>query len=440
MSLRVAIFVGMFPVLSETFILRQITGLLDRGHDVRIFSDLRNDSGAPAQPEVEQHRLLDRTTFMDMPVETAPYEMPVRPLLGKTWPPGSAVPVSNLRRVIHALPKWLRCAATHPRLARQVLNYSDYGYQASSLSALHRLDALSRKQSDFDVLHAHFGSVGKSFRFARSLWKAPLVVSFHGFDFTTLPRKEGRGMYQRLFEDADAVTVNSEYTRHEVEKLGCPAPKIHKLPVGLDPSAFSFRERTWAGDEPVRVLTVARLVEIKGHEFVIRAVAQLREQNVPIRYDIVGDGPLRKKLEELIQALGVKDAVFLHGPQSGASVRQFLDQTHLFVLASVSVEGDQEGQGLVLQEAQASGIPVIATQHGALPEGLLPGQSGWLVPERDVKALAERLRCLAGKPEAWPATGRHGRAFVEKLYNIHHLNERLVGIYETAIRDYRSRP
>ena len=171
-----------------------------------------------------------------------------------------------------------------PRLAFQVLDRQEFGYQAASLSALLRLATLCRRPRQFDVLHAHFGPVGNSFRFARELWDAPLIVSFHGYDFSTVPRKEGARVYQKLFATADAVTVNSDYTRRQVETLGCPAARLHKLPVGLDPDAFPFRERALKPGEPVRILTVARLTEIKGHAFVVRAVAKLRELRAEVRY------------------------------------------------------------------------------------------------------------------------------------------------------------
>ncbi|HEY6166406.1 MAG TPA: glycosyltransferase, partial [Verrucomicrobiae bacterium] len=93
-------------------------------------------------------------------------------------------------------------------------------------------------------------------------------------------------------------------------------------------------------------------------------------------------------------------------------------------------------QGLALQEAQACGLPVVATQHGAFPEGIAPGESGFLVPERDVTALVERLGFLASHPETWPAMGRAGRKFVEGRYNVRDLNRQLVEIYNEAINDY----
>ncbi len=435
--LRIAFFVGSFPVVSETFILRQITGLMDLGHAVAIFADTRPDSAAPMHLEVAEYRLLEHTTYMELPPETAPWEMPVWPITGRTWPPGAEKSVPNSVRIARAAPKFLRCFARHPKLTVSVLQPTEYRYQAASLSALHRLARLSSTARKFDVLHAHFGPNGNSFRFARQLWKAPLVVSLHGYDFTTLPRKEGEGMYQRLFETADAVTVNSSYTRARVEKLGCPPSKLHPLPVGLNLSEFPFRERSVQAGEPVRILTVGRLVEIKGHEFVIRAISKLREQQCNLHYDLVGDGPLRPKLEKLISALALRDVVTLHGACDGTAVKKLMANAHLFVLASTSVEGDAEGQGLVLQEAQACGLPVVATEHGAFPEGILAGKSGFLVPERDVDALAGRLGFLIEHPETWPALGRRGREFVETRYDIRKLNQELINIYAKAREHFR---
>jgi colanic acid/amylovoran biosynthesis glycosyltransferase len=289
------------------------------------------------------------------------------------------------------------------------------------------------------VLHAHFGPIGNSFRFARELWQAPLVVSFHGYDFCTLPRQQGAGMYHRLFEAADAVTVNSEFTRGRVRVLGCPNEKLRMLPVGLDLGKFPFLERHQKENEPVRIVTVARLVEIKGHEYVLRALARLQASHSQVRYDIVGEGPLRKKIESLVTSLGLQDVVTLHGARDGAFIEDLMAHAHLGLLASVNIEGDAEGQGLFLQEAQACGLPVIATEHGALPEGLLPERSGFLVPERDVDALAERLEFLIARPGMWPEMGRAGQAFVDKRYDIHELNERLVTIYNEAVQGFRAK-
>jgi colanic acid/amylovoran biosynthesis glycosyltransferase len=244
------------------------------------------------------------------------------------------------------------------------------------------------------------------------------------------------GIYQKLFAAADLFTANSDYTQTRLEQLGCPREKIHKLPVGLNPDEFPFRERRKMTGEPYRVVTIGRLVEIKGHEYVIRAVAALREKVPSLRYDIVGDGPLRAKLEGLVRELRLSDCVGFRGALAEDSIKQILAEADVFVLASVTVEGDQEGQGLVLQEAQAMGLPVIATQHGAFPEGVLAEESAFLVPQRDIAALAERLEYLATHPEIWSQMGRAGRIFIRERYDIRQLNSRLLELYGKAMEEF----
>jgi colanic acid/amylovoran biosynthesis glycosyltransferase len=427
----------MFPVVSETFILRQITGLMDMGRTVDLFADVRGDCTVKFHPEVERYRLLARTIWTDAPTASVPCEMPVWPLTGETWSPGAGEPISNIRRVLWALPQLLHCFGTRPGLAARLMDPAEYRYCAASLSGIYRLSRLLRHEQPGDVIHAHFGPTGNSFRFVRELWNAPLVVSFHGYDFTRVPRLEGTQVYERLFKTADVITANSRFTRGRLEKLGCPAAKIRLLPVGLDPGQFKYRDRRLRADEALRVLSVGRLVEIKGHEHLIRAMGQLRARRLRVRCDIVGDGPLRGRLQQLIEKERLAGLITLHGALAGPDVQRLMSEAHVFALPSVSVEGDAEGQGLALQEAQACGLPVIATRHGALPEGLIDGETGYLVPERDAAALAERLAFLAGCPERWPQMGRAGRTFVELNYDVRKLNRQLVEIYTEAIQAYR---
>lgn len=436
--LRIAMFVGMFPVVSETFILRQITGLLDLGHEVDVFADARVEPDSPQHPEVAKYQLLARTTFMDVPPETAPYEMPVWPITGRTWPPGSPTSVHNSIRVARALPRFFRCVLKSPRLTFQVLSRRKYGYQAASLSALYRLARLVSSPHCYDILHAHYGPVGKSFRFARTLCRAPLMVTFHGHDFCTVPRREGRNVYAQLFDTVDAVTAHSEYANGRLEELGCPRAILRRLHVGLDPDEFPFQPRILKPGEPVRILTVSRLVEIKGLEYSIRAVAAVIRQHKSVRYDVVGDGPERAKLTALISELQLERVVNLHGAQPAEVVHKLMAQTHLFVLPSINLHGDEEGTPVTLMEAQACGIPVVATRTGGIPEVVRDGESGFLVADRDAGALAERLTYLMAHPEQWPEMGRRGRSHVEQHYDIRKLNQQLVELYRRTRAEFIS--
>jgi colanic acid/amylovoran biosynthesis glycosyltransferase len=438
--LRIAMFVGAFPEISETFILHQITGLLDLGHEVDIYSETRSEIREQMHSEIVKYRLLERTIYMDLPPETGLWELPVWPITGETWPPGDECPIPNWRRVWRALPHLARCLAKSPRLTQQALSHNEYGYQAVSLSALYRLAKLSSVSKHYDVVHAHFGPVGNTFRFTRALWKTPLVVTFHGYDFCVVPRARGTDVYHKLFRVADGVTVNCDYTRERVAGLGCPRERIHNLHVGLHPEQFPFRKRVRQSGEPVRVLSVGRLVEKKGIEYAIRAVASAREKSPNLRYDIVGDGPLRTALEKLIDELGLRQNVFLHGAKNNQFIQQQMAEAHIFMLSSVTAaNGDQEGTPVSIMEAQASGLPVLSTFHSGIPEVVIDGESGFLLPERDVAALAEKLGFLIEHPEVCRKMGARGRRHVEAEYDLRKLNRDLVDIYEQTLTRFRRR-
>nr|WP_235441026.1 glycosyltransferase [Limnoraphis robusta] len=204
--------------------------------------------------------------------------------------------------------------------------------------------------------------------------------------------------------------------------------------MGLNLSLYQFKARYLQANEPVKIITVARLVEKKGIEYSIRAVAQVLKEYPNLIYRIVGDGGLRESLEQLIRELNVSENVKILGWMTQEEVRQLYTDSHLFILSSVTAtDGDKEGQGLVLQEAQAMGLPVLSTIHNGIPDGVLDGKSGFLVPEKDVDALAEKLSFLLKNPEKWLEMGQSGRAFVEENYEINKLNDQLVEIYSKLI-------
>jgi colanic acid/amylovoran biosynthesis glycosyltransferase len=124
----------------------------------------------------------------------------------------------------------------------------------------------------------------------------------------------------------------------------------------------------------------------------------------------------------------------LSGAVPHDQVRTACAHAHLFILPSVTARnGDQEGQALVLQEAQASGLPVLATRHDGIPEGVLDGQSGFLVPERDVDALAERLSFLLTHPGLWPEMGKAGHRFVGEKFDNAQLTKCLLNTYHDLL-------
>jgi len=177
-------------------------------------------------------------------------------------------------------------------------------------------------------------------------------------------------------------------------------------------------------------MTIGRLTKEKGFFYAILAIKKLIKQNPDLRieYQIIGDGPLKDKLKKMVEDLKLEKIVHFLGPQKREEVINALKQAHLFFLPS-----NAEVLPVVLMEALAVGLPVVATLVGAISELGIDGKSGFLVPRGDVDAMAERLEYLIRNPGIWPDMGRAGRQFVEKNYNINTLNNKLVEIYQKLL-------
>src|SRR5579859_5352529 len=277
--MRVAMISGVFPKVSETFVLRHITGLRARGHVVDIFSDYHPRGDEFPANDALAMEMCANTTYMDVP---------------SLW---------SGRRLLSAPHRLTRCASVAPRLTAASLNPAEYGWQALSLSQMNRLYTLAREQRRYDIIHAHFGMIGDRFRFTSELWDAPLAVSFHGFDYSEWPLTHGEDCYRRMFQIAARIVVNSENTRRRVEALGCPPEKIVRITPYWDMAGFPYRPHSRREGEPFRILTVARLVDKKGVDDGVRAIKLVRRAHHDIHYDIVGEGPLRAELEAQVRHL-----------------------------------------------------------------------------------------------------------------------------------------
>ena len=399
---------GPFPTLSETFILNQITGLLDRGHDVHIYAAR---SGEPlAHPAVERYRLLERTGY---------------------WP---AIPLNRLARAARGLGLMARHATALAALLPSVSG-AKYGRTASSLNLLFWASQLTSRPS-YDIVYCHFGWNGLYASMLRDLGllRGRLVTAFHGADLSWQLQVSGSDVYRPLFEKGDLFLPISEHWKEKLIALGCPRERVRVHRMGIDCKRFAFLERRLEAGQPVRLITVSRLIEKKGVEYGIRAAARLIERGRDIRYDIIGDGALREPLAHLIAELRLGDKVRLLGWQDQDTVLDALRRSHIALAPSVtSRNGDQEGIPVFLMESMAIGLPVVSTRHSGIPELVEEGVSGRLVTEREPEALASAVEDLINHPESWPAMGRAGRRQVEQNYDIGVLNDRLVDLFRGLV-------
>ncbi|NQS90339.1 glycosyltransferase [Patescibacteria group bacterium] len=405
--MKIAFIVDSFPALSETFILNQITGLIDRGHNVAIFPNNKRED-PKVHPDVKSYDLLSRTYYRHMPTN-------------RIW------------RICKAFKLLLTNLYKSPITILRSLNVIKYGKEALSLKLFYALLPFLGK-GPYDLVHCHFGPNGIIGAFLKEVGiNTNLITTFHGYDMSMFILNQGEDIYKNLFSLGDLFMPISEHWGGKLVEMGCDDGKIIVHRMGIDLDNFMYSEKKPA--ETVIILSVGRLVEKKGHKYVIQAIARIVKKNKNIEYIIAGDGPLRGALEDLVSKLGVGKYVKFLGAVEQNEVLNLYRKSHIFVLHSVTAyNGDQEGIPVVLMEAQAVGLPAISTFHSGIPEIVLDDKTGFLVPERDVDALAEKLQYLIEHPEIWPEMGKCGRRFVEEKYDIEKLNQRLVEIYQNLIK------
>lgn len=411
--MKIAFIVGQFPVVSETFILNQITGLLDRGHEVDIYADYPGNFSKTHQ-DIDKYQLLDRTYY------------------------ASRMPANRFFRMLKSLGLLFTNFYKDPVILLRSLNLFKYRNKYGSLTLLFAVVPFLKKRPSYDIIHCHFGSNGVKGRFLREIGaiQGKLIVTFHGIDITKDLQEEGERIYDCLFEAGDLFLPISNRWKQRLIELGCNEKDIVVHRMGINCRQFSFTLRELQANSPVRIVTIARLVEKKGVEYGIRAVAKLVRAKLSIEYHVIGDGPLREDLRQLIQELDANDTIKLLGWKQQQEIVEILNNAHIMLAPSVtSQDGDQEGIPVSLMEAMARGLPIVSTQHSGIPELIENGVSGFLVPEQDVDALAEKLGYLVEHPEVWTEMGRAGRVYVEKHYDINKLNNQLVEIYQKLLTD-----
>lgn len=403
--MRIAFLVSVFPTLSETAILNQITGLLERGHEVDIFAVSRGRQ-ATVHPDVAKYRLLERTYYVDIPER-------------KWLRLGTGLGILLTR-----LPRY-------PAVVLRTLNVFRFGRHAVSLWLLHFVAPFLGK-GPYDVVHCQFGPNGNRALVLKELGviDGKLITTFRGYDLSSDLRRYGPHVYDRLFVEADLICCVSASMKDKLVALGCDANKIVVHRSGVDTQKFTLRPLTPADNGTVRVLTVARLVEKKGVQYGIQAVATLLQRYPQLEYRIVGDGPLREELNRLIASLGAQTHITLLGWKRQDEIIALLQNTDILVAPSVTAAtGDEEGVPGVVMEALACGVPVVSTWHAGIPEVVQDGRCGFLVAERDATALAEKLAYLIAHPEQRIEMGRAGRRRIEELCDLQRLNDRLVELY-----------
>jgi colanic acid/amylovoran biosynthesis glycosyltransferase len=292
----------------------------------------------------------------------------------------------------------------------------------------------------YSLVHAHFGPAGAYARRHAQRAGLPLLVTFHGYDVPLLssPRRFlplhvpyaalGPGMLRQMRLGLCASAELSSM----LAALGVDARRLRVHRLGIDLERFAFdpaRDRR-------KVLMVGRMVEKKGFEYGLMAFARALGRGAKASLTIAGDGERRGALERLARELGVAGSVAFIGSQTNEQVARLMGEASVLLAPSVVArDGNRESGLIVVKEASASGTVPIGTRHGGIPDSIDDERTGYLVAERDVELMAERLGQLLGDEALRARLALAGREKMAREFDNRQLVAELEGIYDEVARE-----
>ncbi len=322
---------------------------------------------------------------------------------------------------------------------------NDFAQQQSSVAQYSLMNAVMYEQwptilPDCDIIFCQSATLGKTILETASLkkWLAQrkFVVSLRGADITKNEVRNNPSIYQQLFNEADLFLPVCEYFRRVAIELGCSQDKIVVHHSAINCSQFFFKERTKRRKNKIRLVSVCRLVEKKGLNFALEAIAKIVKKYKNVHFTIVGRGRLRTYLEEMVKRLKISDQVTFFGWGTHGEVVRILNKSHIFVLPSITAEnGDEEGIANSLKEAMAMGLVTLSTYHAGTPELIADNISGFLVPEKDSTALADKIKYIIEHPKIWRSIGLAARKKIENEFEIKQSIKDLEGIFNRLLEN-----
>jgi colanic acid/amylovoran biosynthesis glycosyltransferase len=290
------------------------------------------------------------------------------------------------------------------------------------------------RRRNADLMHIYFGHTGVHLLPFIKGWGRPSVVSFHGAD--VMPREHQPaydGQLRELLRITPLLLARSHSLMQRLEDLGCPSEKIRLNRTGIPLGDYPLRERRTPDAGQWHFVQACRLIPKKGIATALKAFAGFHRQYPNARFTLAGEGPMKREIEDLARELGIAKSVELRGFLAQADLAQLYAESHFFVHPSeMTADQNQEGVPNSMLEAMATGLPVLATLHGGIPEAVESGRTGLLVPERDDAGLLAAMLDLASHPDRAFEMGRAASQSVRIEFEQARQIEKLESYYDEA--------
>ena len=309
-----------------------------------------------------------------------------------------------------------------------------HGYSGAPIGADRAAAKAFCQRHGVKIVLAEFGPTGAALMTLCKGLGIPLIVNFHGYDATVMPKSARvRSAYRQLARTVSGVVCGSRHFAGRVAEIGFERDQIMVVPCGIESALFQ------PGPDKTgnRIVAVGRLTPKKAPDLTIRAFAKAREEVPSLMLDMIGPGPLFDHFAGLIEDLGLSESVRLMGAQEPQAVRAALASADIFVQHSVvAPNGDTESQGISLIEAMAAALPVVATDHNGFSETVIDGETGFLVPERDTDGMAARIVSLAQDPALRARFGAAGRDRARAHFDASVTTDLMRAVIKKAVPDF----
>jgi colanic acid/amylovoran biosynthesis glycosyltransferase len=407
---KILVVVTIFPSVTETFILNQITDLIDRGFDVTVFTYVQPQNAVVHQLFIDYQ--LEKQTVAHFKNYSSKIE-----ILQKGFAffrkYRKRIDLSKLTRLINPF-----------KIKQSILILKKY----------YDLPILLFKD-DFEIVHCHFGYNGKKVADAYALGICcypKAILSFHGSDLTPSKVEYYKKIYQGVFQYFYGFTVNSPYLQDILKLVNPSVANVHLIPEGFKKDYLQQFLNVKKDKDAFHIVFCGRLINWKGPDraiWILKKLIDSGRENCILH--IIGTGEMKAELEALANSLHVEKQLIFYGAIPQEKVFQTMASSSVFLLPGISekITARSEAQGLVLQEAQFFKLPVITADVGGIKYGMIPGETGFLVTENTEDCFVEKLILLYDNIELFQRMGQNGHDFVMKNFESTILGKKLEILY-----------